>query len=82
MDKNRILELAIESLERQKADLDEEIKKIKIQMKGPAAGSARKTKAPAKPKKKKSMTPAQRKARSEQMKKYWAEKKKAGASKK
>ena len=82
MDKNRILELAIESLERQKAELDEEIEKIKAQMKGSAAGGGRKTKAPAKPKKKQSMTPAQRKARSERMKKYWAEKKKAQASKK
>ncbi|MEJ2109702.1 MAG: hypothetical protein P8Z37_07300 [Acidobacteriota bacterium] len=81
MDKNRILELAIESLERQKAELDEEIQNIKAQMKGQAAGSVKRKKAPAKPKKKQSMTPAQRKVRSERMKKYWAEKK-AAASKK
>jgi len=82
MDKNRILELAVESLERQKAELDEEIENIKAQIKGLAAGSTVKRKSAAKSKKKQSMTPAQRKVRSERMKKYWAEKKrKAGAAK-
>ena len=82
MDKIRILELAIETLERQKAELEVEINKIRAELKGQTTGVSLKKKSQAKPKKKRSMTAAQRKAHSESMKKYWAQKKRrVGAAK-
>jgi hypothetical protein len=75
MDKNRILELAMETLERQKAEIDAEILKLRSEMR--AIGSVRTTnsKSQAKPKNKRTMSLARRKALSEKMTKYWAEKK-------
>ena len=82
MDKNRILELAIETLERQKAEIDAEIEKIRAELKGQTTSVSRKKNSQTMPKKKRSMTAAQRKAHSESMKKYWAQKKRrVGAAK-
>ena len=82
MNKNRILELALETLEKQKAEIDAEIEKLRAELKGQSTGVSRKRKSQTKPKKKRSMTAAQRKAHSESMKKYWAQKKRRmGAAK-
>lgn len=75
MDRNRILELAIETLERQKKEVQAEIDKIRSELKGSGTQSAQKKKVPAKTGKKRSMSTAQRKLRSEKMKQYWAAKK-------
>ena len=70
---NRILELALETLEKRKAAIDAEIQLIQTQLRGPA-----KTRivAPAAGKRK-TRTAAQRKAQSEIMKRIWAEKRAA-----
>jgi hypothetical protein len=75
MDKNRILELAMETLERQKAEIDVEIEKLRSEMKGSGSVGTTNAKSQLKAKKRRTMTAAQRKAISEKMTKYWAEKK-------
>jgi hypothetical protein len=72
MDK-RILELALETLEKRKAAIDAEIQLIQTQLKG---GTKHKTVAPAAGKRK-ARTAAQRKAQSERMKQIWAAKRAA-----
>ena len=72
MDK-RILELALETLEKRKAAIDAEIQSIQTQLKG---GARSKIVAPAAGERK-VRTAAQRKAQSERMKKIWAEKRAA-----
>jgi septal ring factor EnvC (AmiA/AmiB activator) len=70
MDRNRILELAIEELNKQKAGIDAEIETIRAELKGTgsAVGSAGTRRG-------RMSTHAQRKAHSLGMKKYWAVKK-------
>lgn len=75
MDK-RILELAVEALEGQKARLETEIEAIRMQLKGGLARPA--TTAPAAGKRR-SRTAAERKAQSERMKAYWASRKSRAA---
>ena len=74
MDKNRILELAIESLERQKTKIDTEIKNLRSEIKG-LKTTPIKIRTSAKPAKKHGKSAAERKALSEKMKKVWAAKK-------
>ena len=77
MDRNRILELALETLERQKDVVIAEIETVKAQLKGSGSVSVMKSKPSAAIKSKKGITSsAARKAHSERMKKYWAAKKK------
>lgn len=77
MDNKRILELAIETLEKHKAAIEAEIEELRGEMKGEITGeTAKKVKATSptasryRPK-----TPAERKAQSDRMKAYWAAKK-------
>jgi len=74
MDKNRILELAIESLERQKAKIDTEIENLRSEIKGLKTTPIKK-KTSVKPSNKGGKSAAERKAQSEKMKKVWAAKK-------
>jgi hypothetical protein len=69
----RILELAIEELTRQKNAIEAEIETIRGELKGP--GSVRLAIAPAIAGKRRVRNAAQRKAQSERMKRYWAAKK-------
>ena len=73
MDRQRILELALEGLQKQKAQIDQEIEELRADLNGreaiaqatislPAAGRGRASRA------------AQRKAQSERMRLYWATK--------
>ena len=74
MDRNRLLELALEELLRRKAAIDVEIETIRAELEG--AGSAareRRSIPPAGPGSRR-RTPAERKAHSERMKRYWAAK--------
>jgi nucleoid-associated protein YgaU len=75
MDRNRILELALEGLQKQKAGIDQEIEMIQAELSGrgstvrekpfvPAVGTARG----------RLRTPAERKAQGERMRQYWAAK--------
>lgn len=87
MDNNRILELALETLERQKAEVEAEIEKIRAELIGTAAGQAGRKHSPRKHSahkhgKKRHLTAEQRKVRSEKMKKYWAAKKAGSSGKK
>ena len=63
MDKAAVLELAIESLERRKAEIDAEIAELQAQIKGGAPAAGR------------SMTAAQRAAQSRRMKAIWKQRK-------
>jgi len=73
MDRNRLLELAIEGLEKQKTAIDEEISAIRAELRG--AGSTPMAKPVAAPiSGRRHRTPAERKAQSLRMKQYWAKK--------
>jgi hypothetical protein len=76
MEKNRILELAIETLERQKSEIDAEIESLRSQMGGfkKTSPSKRVTSA-VKVTKKGVKSAAERKAHSQKMKKVWAARK-------
>ena len=81
MEKNRILELAIEALERKKAKIDAEIESLRSEIKGQATTPGKKITS-AKPAIKPGKSAAERKAQSERMKKIWAKRKsKAGKGK-
>jgi len=79
MDQYRLLELALEELQREKERIEQEIQSIQAELKGtgtavqplPSAGTRRG----------RMRTPAERKAHSLAMKKYWAAKRKARAAK-
>ena len=72
MDRNRILELAIEALEKQKAGIDEEIVAIQAELKGTGA-AIRQTTSPV-TRRGRTRTAAERKAQAQRMREYWAEK--------
>jgi hypothetical protein len=74
----RIVELAIEELTRQKRAIESEIETIRAELKG--SGPARLAKAPAIAGKRRVINAAQRKAQSARMKKYWAAKKLSAAA--
>jgi hypothetical protein len=69
----RIFELAIEELNRQKSAIEAEIEAIRGELRG--SGAMRVAKAPAIAEKKRVRSASQRKAQSERMRKYWAAKK-------
>jgi uncharacterized protein (UPF0335 family) len=75
MDRKRLLELAVETLEKQKAEIDVEIEAVRAELKGVGSRVARKVK-PLTPatRKRRSKTPAQRKALSRKLKEIWAAK--------
>jgi len=87
MDLNRILELAVETLEKRKAGINAEIETIRAELQGRGFRTARKMiPAAASTKRRRLQTRAERKAHSEGMKAHWADKKtrpaKASATKK
>ena len=74
MEKQRLLELALNTLEQEKTRIEAEIADIQEQL-----GKATPSLVPAKPAKKrgrKPLTAKQKAAQSKQMKKYWADRKK------
>ena len=81
MEKNRLLELAIEGLERQRAALAAEIEALRSEMKGSPARSAKKAKTATRPKRR-AKTAAEKRALSRKMKAIWRKKKAAAAKKK
>lgn len=70
MDSNRLLELALENLQRQVTVVDEEIAEIRREMTGTGANISQ----PAGSKRGRMRTATERKRHSEAMKKYWAAK--------
>ena len=75
--KDRLLNLALERLRSEKTRIDSEIAEIQAQLK-PGSNSQEPT---AKKRKRQSMSPEQRKAVSERMKKSWAKRKKLAQKK-
>jgi len=76
MDQNRILELAIEELEKQKAELAAQIEDLRAELKGAGSRAARKVMpVAATAQKQRSKTLAERKALSRKLKAIWAAKK-------
>ena len=81
MDRNRVLELAVEELERQKEVILAEIEAIRSELKGTPSRTPKTSKAVgARTKRKRTKTAAARKAQSQKMKRYWAAKR-AGKAK-
>ena len=75
MDLNRILELAVETLEKRKAGINAEIETIRAELQGRGFRTARKMiPAAASTKRRRLQTRAERKAHSEGMKAHWAAK--------
>ncbi len=83
MEQKRILELALEALEKQKIQVEAEIEALRAEMHGSGrVTSTRTTALTASPSgKRRTRTPAERKAQSKRMKAYWAAKKAAEAAK-
>jgi hypothetical protein len=83
MEHKRILELALEAIQNQKAQVEAEIEALRAEMRGSGrATSTRKAGSPARPNgKRRPKTPAEREAQSKRMKAYWAAKKAAVAAK-
>jgi len=73
MDQNRILELAVEALQRQKAGIDAEIETIRAALKGTGSPIARKANTIAAVRGR-SRTTAERRTQSLRMRQYWAAK--------
>ena len=74
MDRNRILELALEGLQKQKADIEQEIEMVRAELRGRAPAVPSRFVPAARSGKRRSRTPAERKAQAERMRKYWAAK--------
>jgi hypothetical protein len=75
MDRNRILELALESLEKQKTGIELELEMVRAEMNG-AKSVALETKAvTARTGRRRSRTAAERQAQAKRMREYWAAKK-------
>jgi hypothetical protein len=71
MDRNRLLELAVEELERQKAGIDEEIAAVRAELGG--KGSTVRTRSVSAGTRRR-RTLAQRRAQAQRMREYWAAK--------
>ena len=72
--KERLLQLALERLQNERAQIESEIEEIEGQLKAATKPAGQRT---AKKKQaRRKMSPKQRKAASDRMKKYWANKKK------
>jgi hypothetical protein len=63
---DRLIELAIETLESRKAAIDQEIQQLRAQLKSPSGRRAKRSRGP--------RSAASRKAQSQRMKEYWAKK--------
>jgi hypothetical protein len=75
MDRNRILELAVETLEKRKAGINAEIETLRAELKKAGSRTARKVKpAAASTRGRRLQTRAEHKAHSEGMKAHWAAK--------
>ena len=74
MCRNRILELAVEELERQKAGVEVEIEAVRAELRGSETPGKSKSAATT-ISKRRPRTPAQRRAHSQRLRKYWAAKK-------
>jgi len=75
MERNRILELALEELKRRKAGIDADIKAIQAELTGTGSAVRQTPSLPSAGKGRgRQRTPAERKAQSLRMKKYWAAK--------
>jgi hypothetical protein len=78
MERNRLIELAIAELERQKAGIDQDLKALRAELAGKGSAARQKELAPsAVTLERRSRTLVQRRAQAKRMKAYWA-KKKAG----
>ncbi len=75
MDHNRILELAFAELTRRKKEIENEIVTVRAELNGTISGVQKSRDAVAEISARRSRTPAERKAHSERMIKYWAAKK-------
>lgn len=73
MDRNRILELAIEALQKQKAGIDEEMESIKAELKGTGVPIRQTT--PPVTRRGRTRTAAERKVQAQRMREYWAKRK-------
>ena len=78
MDRNRLLELAVEQLQRQKAGIDAEIDAIRVELNGARLGSRQAGPAPERTGRKRVRTPSERRAQAQRMREYWAAKRRAG----
>jgi hypothetical protein len=75
MDRNRILQLAVEALERQKAGIDAEIEACRAELEGTGSGTPKKAEPVVVPiGRRGAQTLAARRAQSERMRQYWAAK--------
>jgi hypothetical protein len=75
MDQNRIMELALEGLQGQKAGIEAELEMIQAELNGAGAAVLKiKSGAVTGTAKKRSRTPAERKAQADRMRQYWAAK--------
>ena len=76
MEKNRILELALEELQRQKAEIDEEIETLRKELKGTRSAVGQTESTPsAGTRRGRQRTAAQRKAQAQKMREIWAARK-------
>jgi len=78
MDRNRILELAIEQLRKQKAGIDTEIDAIRKELNGARLGGRQAGPTPERTGRKRVRTPSERRAQAQRMREYWAAKRLAG----
>ncbi len=74
MDRNRLLELALEELPRRKAGIEAEIETLEAELKGTGSAARESRSVPSAGPRSRRKTPAERKAHSERMKRYWASK--------
>src|SRR5512135_1410329 len=83
MEQKRILELALETLQYRRTDVDAEMEALRAEMRGSGRATLKGKAGPTtRPKgKRRAKTPAERKAQSKRMKAYWAAKKAAVAAK-
>ena len=73
MERNRLLELALEELNRQKAGLNEEIEVLRNELGGTGAAiRQRQSLPPAGKQRGRKRTPAERRAQAQRMREYWA----------
>ena len=83
MEHKRILELALETLEKRRTQVEADVEALRAEMRGGGKATLkRKAETTASPSgRRRTRTPAERKAQSKRMKAYWAAKKAAAAAK-
>jgi len=74
MDRNRILELAIAELERQKAGIERDIEALRAELGGTESSAARQKELAPSVGARRRRTPAERRAQAKRMKEFWAKK--------